>query len=205
MLRKLVATGAWIGCDEINVCWPNCAGKWIWIHSNSNKCCIRFYSGQRDNNNSMVRVHSRRLLAKLVPTFMNRGCHMFTVADPYCHILDLRLGNTFLNTSFLFLIVNEFLFSSIGLIFFWGGGCTCLVPCQSDTHSTHLTLQEVLPAVTVQLLCLLGLHSSELAVSFAETHHKLPVPWWALSQAITKPSNNSLWLLIDITATHSAP
>jgi hypothetical protein len=30
----------------------------------------------------------RRLSAKLVPTFADRGCHMVSVTDPYSRILD---------------------------------------------------------------------------------------------------------------------
>jgi hypothetical protein len=35
----------------------------------------------------LYRPSDRRLLAKLVPTFADRGCHVVSVTDPYDHIL----------------------------------------------------------------------------------------------------------------------
>jgi hypothetical protein len=36
----------------------------------------------------LYRPSDRRLSAKLVPTFMDRGCHVVSVTDPYGRILD---------------------------------------------------------------------------------------------------------------------
>jgi hypothetical protein len=36
----------------------------------------------------LYRLSDRRLSAKLVPTFADRGCHVVSVTDPYARILD---------------------------------------------------------------------------------------------------------------------
>jgi hypothetical protein len=35
----------------------------------------------------LYRPSDRRLSAKLVPTFADRGCHVVSVTDPYCRII----------------------------------------------------------------------------------------------------------------------
>jgi hypothetical protein len=53
----------------------------------------------------------RRLYAKLVPTFEDRGCHVVSVTDPYCRILiflDQLIPNSSIN-------YNNFNFNSVYL------------------------------------------------------------------------------------------
>jgi hypothetical protein len=40
-----------------------------------------------ESASELYRPRDRRLLAKLVPTFADRGCHVVSVTDPYGHIL----------------------------------------------------------------------------------------------------------------------
>jgi CBS-domain-containing membrane protein len=40
-----------------------------------------------DSASELYRPSDRRLLAKLVPTFADRGCHVVSVTDPYGRIL----------------------------------------------------------------------------------------------------------------------
>jgi hypothetical protein len=39
-----------------------------------------------ESTSELYRPSGRRLSAKLLPTFANRGCHMVSVTDPYGHI-----------------------------------------------------------------------------------------------------------------------
>jgi hypothetical protein len=41
-----------------------------------------------DSASELYRPSDRRLLAKLVPTFADRGCHVVSVTEPYGRILD---------------------------------------------------------------------------------------------------------------------
>jgi CBS-domain-containing membrane protein len=57
---------------------------------------VRSLSSQNKQTNSwsvsaseLYRPKDRRLLAKLVPTFEDRGCHVVSVADPYGRILGV--------------------------------------------------------------------------------------------------------------------
>jgi hypothetical protein len=43
----------------------------------------------------LYRPRDRRLSAKLVPTFADKGCHMVSVTDPYCHILGFLDRNRY--------------------------------------------------------------------------------------------------------------
>jgi hypothetical protein len=48
----------------------------------------------------LYRPSDRRLSAKLLPTFADRGCHVVSVTDPYCRILGfLEKTATFLSSS----------------------------------------------------------------------------------------------------------
>jgi hypothetical protein len=40
-----------------------------------------------ESASELYRPSDRRLSAKLVPTFVDRGCHVVRVTDPYGHIL----------------------------------------------------------------------------------------------------------------------
>jgi hypothetical protein len=42
-----------------------------------------YYTPWRDSASELYRPSDRRLSAKLVPTFADRGCHVVTVTDPY--------------------------------------------------------------------------------------------------------------------------
>jgi hypothetical protein len=46
--------------------------------------------------------NDRRLLAKLVPLFANRRCHVVSVTDPYGRILD------FLDRSMFYICLNDY-------------------------------------------------------------------------------------------------
>jgi hypothetical protein len=52
-----------------------------------------FWTKTKQTNNSVARIRERtipsdrRLLAKLVPTFVDRGCHVVRMTHPYGHIL----------------------------------------------------------------------------------------------------------------------
>jgi hypothetical protein len=41
-----------------------------------------------ESASKLYRPSDRRLSAKLVPTFVDRGCHVVSVTDPYSHILS---------------------------------------------------------------------------------------------------------------------
>jgi hypothetical protein len=52
----------------------------------------KLYSNERtpwsESASELYRPTDRRLSAKLVPTFADRGCHVVSVTDPYGRILD---------------------------------------------------------------------------------------------------------------------
>jgi hypothetical protein len=41
-----------------------------------------------ESASELYRPSDRRLSAKLLPTFADKGCHVFSVTDPYGRILD---------------------------------------------------------------------------------------------------------------------
>jgi hypothetical protein len=58
-----------------------------------------------ESASELYRPSDRRLLAKLVSTFVNRGCHVVSVTDSYGHILEF-LGRS---SYFFFQVVVELL------------------------------------------------------------------------------------------------
>jgi hypothetical protein len=58
-----------------------------------------------ESASELYRPSDRRLSVKLMPIFADRGCHVFSVTDPYRHILDF-LDRVGLSLSLSLLILN---------------------------------------------------------------------------------------------------
>jgi alpha-acetolactate decarboxylase len=52
-----------------------------------------------ESASKLYQLSNSRLSAKLVPTFVNRGCRMVSATDPYCRILDFPQHLTTLQAS----------------------------------------------------------------------------------------------------------
>jgi hypothetical protein len=50
-------------------------------------CLCKYTTPWRESASELYRPSNRRLSAKLMPIFADRGCHMVSVTDPYCRII----------------------------------------------------------------------------------------------------------------------
>jgi hypothetical protein len=138
----------------IVICWllwaPNQFNQFhIWTHYffatnfNITPSASRVHSMPRkktpwpESANELYRPSDRRLSAKLVPTFADRGCHVVSVTDPYGCILGFlyRLCHVTLNINYLrsrynkntyiewhFIFVIHMVFSTFHIIRkYWNG------------------------------------------------------------------------------------
>jgi hypothetical protein len=62
-----------------------------------------------ESASELYRPSDRRLSAKLLPTFGDRGCHVVSVTDPYGRILGFQDRNIQHEVSIIFLTFSIFL------------------------------------------------------------------------------------------------
>jgi hypothetical protein len=66
----------------------------ITLESNSSKKKKKKQQTKKKPKNELRGLSNYRLLAKLVPTFADRRCHVVSVTGPYGHNLDFLLAAT---------------------------------------------------------------------------------------------------------------